>query len=203
MWTSCKVWRRSQGNCVYNSLPLQEGDTGTGHDPEGVYWWIASTHNPSFPLQRDTRDHRGTSTLQLWQVWLGFWHPSWMSLFSPCLHITMSLCQYCSCMCALHVLHHGPHRGLHIWLLKIHRFVMGVNEYTPHTCILMFNSRGSQITIKGQNLDSVYKTVIWFRPRETHLKPVFKVCLHPFVFCSAIKTDPEPTPDLLSCDWNS
>ncbi|XP_023659932.1 macrophage-stimulating protein receptor [Paramormyrops kingsleyae] len=37
--------------------------------------------------------------------------------------------------------------------------------------------RGSQITIKGQNLDSVYKTVIWFRPRETHLKPVFKECI--------------------------
>ncbi|MBN3326565.1 RON protein, partial [Atractosteus spatula] len=36
--------------------------------------------------------------------------------------------------------------------------------------------KGSNITIKGENLDSVYKTVIMFQPTEKTLKPVFKEC---------------------------
>lgn len=34
---------------------------------------------------------------------------------------------------------------------------------------------GSRITIEGKNLDSVYRTVIHFKPKESHLKPVSTV----------------------------
>ncbi|XP_041944494.1 macrophage-stimulating protein receptor [Alosa sapidissima] len=37
--------------------------------------------------------------------------------------------------------------------------------------------RGSRITIEGQNLDSVYRTIIHFKPNEIHLKPVSIECL--------------------------
>ncbi|KAL2091214.1 hypothetical protein ACEWY4_013477 [Coilia grayii] len=37
--------------------------------------------------------------------------------------------------------------------------------------------RGSRITIEGRNLDSVYRTVIHFKPNELHLKPVSIECL--------------------------
>ncbi|XP_030633319.1 macrophage-stimulating protein receptor [Chanos chanos] len=36
--------------------------------------------------------------------------------------------------------------------------------------------RGSRITIEGKNLDSVYKTIIHFKPNESHLKPVSTEC---------------------------
>ncbi|XP_028853945.1 macrophage-stimulating protein receptor [Denticeps clupeoides] len=36
--------------------------------------------------------------------------------------------------------------------------------------------RGSRITIEGKNLDSVYRTIIHFKPNENHLKPVSIEC---------------------------
>ncbi|XP_070965264.1 macrophage-stimulating protein receptor-like [Oncorhynchus clarkii lewisi] len=36
--------------------------------------------------------------------------------------------------------------------------------------------RGSKIIIEGKNLDSVYRTIIRFRPNESHLKPVTREC---------------------------
>ncbi|KAJ7983813.1 hypothetical protein DPEC_G00371090 [Dallia pectoralis] len=36
--------------------------------------------------------------------------------------------------------------------------------------------RGSKIIIEGKNLDSVYRTVIRFKPKESHLKPVTREC---------------------------
>uniref|UniRef100_A0A8B9HUM7 Macrophage-stimulating protein receptor n=1 Tax=Astyanax mexicanus TaxID=7994 RepID=A0A8B9HUM7_ASTMX len=36
---------------------------------------------------------------------------------------------------------------------------------------------GSIITIEGKNLDSVFKTIIHFKPKESHLKPVSTECL--------------------------
>ncbi|KAL4655983.1 macrophage-stimulating protein receptor isoform X1 [Arapaima gigas] len=38
-------------------------------------------------------------------------------------------------------------------------------------------NRGSRITIKGRNLDSVYKTIIRFKPSEGYLKPVSGECI--------------------------
>ncbi|XP_024126276.1 macrophage-stimulating protein receptor [Oryzias melastigma] len=38
-------------------------------------------------------------------------------------------------------------------------------------------NRGSKIVIEGQNLDSVYRTVIRFSPSESHLKPVTAECI--------------------------
>lgn len=35
--------------------------------------------------------------------------------------------------------------------------------------------RGSKIVIEGENLDSVYRTFIRFKPNESHLKPVTRV----------------------------
>ncbi|XP_051957270.1 macrophage-stimulating protein receptor [Xyrauchen texanus] len=35
---------------------------------------------------------------------------------------------------------------------------------------------GSRIVIEGRNLDSVYRTVIYFKPKENHLKPVVTEC---------------------------
>lgn len=35
--------------------------------------------------------------------------------------------------------------------------------------------RGSKILIEGKNLDSVYRTVVRFKPNESHLKPVTRV----------------------------
>uniref|UniRef100_A0A8C1LIX8 Macrophage-stimulating protein receptor n=1 Tax=Cyprinus carpio TaxID=7962 RepID=A0A8C1LIX8_CYPCA len=35
---------------------------------------------------------------------------------------------------------------------------------------------GSRIIIEGRNLDSVYRTVIYFKPKESHLKPVSTEC---------------------------
>ncbi len=41
--------------------------------------------------------------------------------------------------------------------------------------------RGSKIVIEGENLDSVYRTIIRFKPNESHLKPVTRVqCLLSF-----------------------
>ncbi|XP_049589444.1 macrophage-stimulating protein receptor isoform X1 [Syngnathus scovelli] len=37
--------------------------------------------------------------------------------------------------------------------------------------------RGSNILIEGENLDSVYRTIIHFRPNESHLKPVTRECI--------------------------
>uniref|UniRef100_A0A3Q3WBW3 Macrophage-stimulating protein receptor n=1 Tax=Mola mola TaxID=94237 RepID=A0A3Q3WBW3_MOLML len=37
--------------------------------------------------------------------------------------------------------------------------------------------RGSKIVIKGENLDSVYHTIIRFKPNESHLKPVTRECI--------------------------
>lgn len=37
------------------------------------------------------------------------------------------------------------------------------------------NCRGSKIVIEGQNLDSVYRTIVRFKPNENHLKPVTRV----------------------------
>uniref|UniRef100_A0A8C5DA49 Macrophage-stimulating protein receptor n=1 Tax=Gouania willdenowi TaxID=441366 RepID=A0A8C5DA49_GOUWI len=37
--------------------------------------------------------------------------------------------------------------------------------------------RGSKIVIEGENLDSVYRTVIRFKPNENHLKPVTRECI--------------------------
>ncbi|XP_040059681.1 macrophage-stimulating protein receptor isoform X3 [Gasterosteus aculeatus] len=37
--------------------------------------------------------------------------------------------------------------------------------------------RGSKIVIGGENLDSVYRTVIRFKPNESHLKPVTRECI--------------------------
>ncbi|XP_060766458.1 macrophage-stimulating protein receptor [Neoarius graeffei] len=39
-----------------------------------------------------------------------------------------------------------------------------------------FNN-GSRITIEGKNLDSVYRTIIHFKPKESHLKPVSTECI--------------------------
>lgn len=36
--------------------------------------------------------------------------------------------------------------------------------------------RGSKIVIEGENLDSVYRTIVRFRPNESHLKPVTREC---------------------------
>ncbi|XP_062328311.1 macrophage-stimulating protein receptor [Osmerus eperlanus] len=36
--------------------------------------------------------------------------------------------------------------------------------------------RGSKIIIEGKNLDSVYRTIIRFKPNESHLKPVMTEC---------------------------
>lgn len=36
--------------------------------------------------------------------------------------------------------------------------------------------RGSKIVIEGENLDSVYRTVVRFKPNESHLKPVTREC---------------------------
>ncbi|KAG9353244.1 hypothetical protein JZ751_017820 [Albula glossodonta] len=36
--------------------------------------------------------------------------------------------------------------------------------------------RGSKITIRGRHLDSVYKTIVRFKPNESHLKPVYREC---------------------------
>ncbi|XP_051932720.1 macrophage-stimulating protein receptor isoform X2 [Hippocampus zosterae] len=36
--------------------------------------------------------------------------------------------------------------------------------------------RGSNLLIEGENLDSVYRTVIRFKPNESHLKPVTREC---------------------------
>ncbi|XP_016403632.1 macrophage-stimulating protein receptor-like, partial [Sinocyclocheilus rhinocerous] len=35
---------------------------------------------------------------------------------------------------------------------------------------------GSRIIIEGRNLDSVYRTVVYFKPKESHLKPVSTEC---------------------------
>lgn len=40
---------------------------------------------------------------------------------------------------------------------------------------LCLNYRGSKIVIEGENLDSVYRTIINFKPNESHLKPVTRV----------------------------
>uniref|UniRef100_A0A8D0AFX2 receptor protein-tyrosine kinase n=1 Tax=Sander lucioperca TaxID=283035 RepID=A0A8D0AFX2_SANLU len=37
--------------------------------------------------------------------------------------------------------------------------------------------RGSKIVIGGENLDSVYRTIIRFKPNESHLKPVTRECI--------------------------
>ncbi|XP_047439627.1 macrophage-stimulating protein receptor-like [Mugil cephalus] len=37
--------------------------------------------------------------------------------------------------------------------------------------------RGSKIVIEGENLDSVYRTIIRFKPNESHLKPVTRECI--------------------------
>ncbi|KAK5913025.1 hypothetical protein CesoFtcFv8_002847 [Champsocephalus esox] len=37
--------------------------------------------------------------------------------------------------------------------------------------------RGSKIVIWGENLDSVYRTIIRFKPNESHLKPVTRECI--------------------------
>ncbi|XP_061584010.1 macrophage-stimulating protein receptor [Cololabis saira] len=36
--------------------------------------------------------------------------------------------------------------------------------------------RGSRIVIEGEHLDSVYRTIIRFKPNESHLKPVLREC---------------------------
>lgn len=40
---------------------------------------------------------------------------------------------------------------------------------------ICLNFRGSKIVIEGENLDSVYRTIIRFKPNESHLKPVTRV----------------------------
>lgn len=40
---------------------------------------------------------------------------------------------------------------------------------------ICLNCRGSKIVIEGENLDSVYRTIIRFKPNESHLKPVIRV----------------------------
>lgn len=42
-------------------------------------------------------------------------------------------------------------------------------------CHICLNCRGSKIVIEGENLDSVYRTIIRFKPNESHLKPVTRV----------------------------
>ncbi|XP_077459070.1 macrophage-stimulating protein receptor isoform X1 [Stigmatopora argus] len=37
--------------------------------------------------------------------------------------------------------------------------------------------RGSNILIEGENLDSVYRTIIHFKPNESHLKPATRECI--------------------------
>ncbi|CAF96889.1 unnamed protein product, partial [Tetraodon nigroviridis] len=37
--------------------------------------------------------------------------------------------------------------------------------------------RGSKIVIEGENLDSVYRTIVRFKPNESHLKPVTRECV--------------------------
>ncbi|KAK2862548.1 hypothetical protein Q5P01_002081 [Channa striata] len=37
--------------------------------------------------------------------------------------------------------------------------------------------RGSKIVIEGENLDSVYRTIVRFKPNESHLKPVTRECI--------------------------
>ncbi|KAM7402622.1 hypothetical protein PAMP_017845 [Pampus punctatissimus] len=37
--------------------------------------------------------------------------------------------------------------------------------------------RGSKVVIEGENLDSVYRTIIRFKPNESHLKPVTRECI--------------------------
>lgn len=45
--------------------------------------------------------------------------------------------------------------------------------------------RGSKISIEGKNLDSVYRTVVRFKPNESHLKPVTRV-LWPSTFSKSL-----------------
>lgn len=43
---------------------------------------------------------------------------------------------------------------------------------------MSFCCRGSKIVIEGENLDSVYRTIIRFKPNESHLKSVSTVQFH-------------------------
>lgn len=52
--------------------------------------------------------------------------------------------------------------------------MMNDDEYVTVSDICL-NCRGSKIVIEGENLDSVYRTIIRFKPNESHLKPVTRV----------------------------
>lgn len=57
-------------------------------------------------------------------------------------------------------------------------FLMIVHHLHFTRCIfipLSLICSGSRITIEGKNLDSVYRTIIHFKPKESHLKPVSTV----------------------------
>ncbi|XP_031423733.1 macrophage-stimulating protein receptor [Clupea harengus] len=63
----------------------------------------------------------------------------------------------------------------HVQTTKIFRY-----KETPHITDVRPDcsfDRGSRITIEGRNLDSVYRTIIHFKPNEIHLKPVSIECL--------------------------
>lgn len=66
---------------------------------------------------------------------------------------------------------------LHLILLSYNRKLFSLlsrdeNITISATCL---NCRGSKIVIEGENLDSVYRTIVRFKPSESHLKPVTRV----------------------------
>lgn len=70
---------------------------------------------------------------------------------------------------------------LQVYIDKFHIATTRVFRYKETPEILSVQpdcsfDNGSRITIEGKNLDSVYRTVIHFKPKESHLKPVSTEC---------------------------
>lgn len=54
-------------------------------------------------------------------------------------------------------------------------FVTGNGLQHVTISYICLDCRGSKIVIEGENLDSVYRTIVRFKPNESHLKPVTRV----------------------------
>lgn len=58
------------------------------------------------------------------------------------------------------------------------KMILNISSWEKILNHFFSTGRGSKILIEGKNLDSVYRTVVRFKPNESHLKPVTRVLWH-------------------------